>query len=53
LGENKEIATLYDIADDFRIGKHINYTLQHFQERIKMYNEEKFEFKFYNIEMKK
>jgi len=53
LGENKEVATLYDIADDFRIGKHINYTLQHFSERVKLYNEEKFEFKFYNIEMKK
>lgn len=52
LGENKDSATLYDIADDFRIGKHTNYTLQHFQERIKIYNEEKFEYKFYNIEMK-
>lgn len=52
LGENKEVATLYDIADDFRIGKHTNFTLNHFSERIKMYDEEKFDYKFYNIEIK-
>lgn len=52
LSENKEIATLYDIADDFRIGKYTNYTLNHFRERINMYDEEKFEYKFYNVEIK-
>jgi superfamily II DNA or RNA helicase len=52
LGENKEEAVLYDIADDFRIGKHVNYTLQHFISRVKIYDEEKFNYKFYNIELK-
>jgi superfamily II DNA or RNA helicase len=52
LGENKEEAVLYDIADDFRIGKHVNYTLQHFILRVKIYDEEKFKYKFYNIELK-
>jgi superfamily II DNA or RNA helicase len=51
--DGKEIATLYDIADDLRVGKHINSTLQHFIERVKIYNEEKFPFKTYNIGLKK
>lgn len=51
-GDNKEEATLFDIADDFRIGKHTNFTLQHLIERIKMYDDEKFSYKFYNIELK-
>ena len=52
LGDNKEEATLFDIVDDFRIGKHANYTLKHFIERVKIYDEEKFNYKFYNIELK-
>ena len=51
-GDNKEAAVLFDIADDFRIGKFANYTLKHFIERVKIYDEEKFEYKFYNIELK-
>ena len=50
--ETKEKATLFDIADDFRIGKFANYTLKHFIERCKIYDEEKFAYKFYNIELK-
>ncbi len=52
IGENKTEATLFDIADDFRIGKFANYTLKHFIERVKIYDEEKFKYKFYNIELK-
>ena len=52
LGDNKDQAVLYDIADDFRIGKHTNYTLHHFVERVKIYDEEKFEYKFYNVDIK-
>ena len=52
LGDNKEQATLYDISDDMRIGKHVNFTLKHFVERVKIYEEEKFSYKFYNIELK-
>jgi superfamily II DNA or RNA helicase len=51
-GDNKEEAVLYDIADDFRVGKFTNYTLKHFVERVKIYDDEKFEYKFYNIELK-
>ena len=48
----KKMATLYDIADDLRHKKHMNFTLQHFVERVKIYNEEKFPFKIYNIGLK-
>ena len=50
--EGKTIATLYDIADDLRHKKHMNFTLQHFVERVKIYNEEQFSFKIYNIGLK-
>ena len=50
-GDNKEEAVLYDIADDFRVGKFTNYTLKHFVERVKIYDDEKFEYKFYNIDL--
>jgi superfamily II DNA or RNA helicase len=50
--ENKDIATLYDIADDLRHKKHMNFTLRHFVERSKIYTEEKFPFKIYNIGLK-
>jgi len=52
LGDNKEEAVLFDISDDFRIGKYTNYTLKHFVERVKIYDDEKFNYKFYNIELK-
>ncbi|MBT3281405.1 MAG: DEAD/DEAH box helicase family protein [Cryomorphaceae bacterium] len=42
--KSKKIATLYDIADDFSYKNYKNYTLNHFVERIKLYNEEQFEY---------
>jgi len=51
-GDNKEIATLFDIVDDMRVGKYTNYVLKHFIERCRIYDEEKFNYKFYNIELK-
>ena len=50
--EGKDGATLYDIADDLRHKKHMNFTLRHFVERSKIYTEEKFPFKLYNIGLK-
>ena len=52
IGDNKTEAVLFDIVDDFRIGKFANYSLKHFIERVKIYDEEKFKYKFYNIELK-
>ena len=51
LNENKQEAVLYDIADDLRYKKYQNYTLTHFQERIKIYNEEKFDYKITKVDM--
>jgi superfamily II DNA or RNA helicase len=52
LGENKETATLFDIADDLTYKSRKNFTLDHFVERMKIYNEEKFEYKIYSINLK-
>jgi hypothetical protein len=43
LGDNKETATLYDISDDLTYKSRKNFTLEHFIERMKIYNDEKFE----------
>jgi superfamily II DNA or RNA helicase len=52
LAENKENATLFDIADDLTYKSRKNFALNHFVERIKIYNEEKFEYKIYSINLK-
>jgi superfamily II DNA or RNA helicase len=52
LGDNKAKATLYDLADDLRVksnANHTNFTLRHFEERVKFYSEEKFTFTTTNI----
>lgn len=51
-GETKDKATLFDIADDLRVGKHMNFTLRHFVERTKIYNDEGFPYKLYKIGLK-
>jgi superfamily II DNA or RNA helicase len=51
IGDNKNEMVLYDIADDLRTGSHINFTLQHFTERINIYSGEGFDFKIFNTEI--
>ena len=51
-GENKVKATLYDIADDISYKSRKNYTLNHLIERIKIYNEENFNYEIVNIPLK-
>lgn len=50
--DTKDTATLYDIADDLTWKSKKNHTIQHFVERIKIYNEEKFNYKIYTVELK-
>ena len=50
--DGKDRATLYDIADDMRYKKHMNFTLKHFVERTKIYTDEQFPFKIYKIGLK-
>jgi len=47
--DTKDSATLYDIADDMTWKQKRNFTLLHFIERIKIYNEEKFNYKIYKV----
>jgi len=50
--DNKTKATLYDIADDISYKSRKNYTLNHLIERIKIYNEENFNYDIVNIPLK-
>ena len=51
-GNKKTSATLYDIADDISYKSRKNYTLNHLIERIKVYNEENFNYDIVNIPLK-
>jgi superfamily II DNA or RNA helicase len=51
-GKDKVKATLYDIADDCSTKSRKNYTLNHFIERIKTYNEENFNYEIITIQLK-
>ena len=51
-GKDKVKATLYDISDDCSTKSRKNYTLNHFIERIKIYNEEKFNYDIITIQLK-
>ena len=51
-GNNKSKAMLYDIADDCTHNSRKNYTLNHLIERIKVYNEENFNYEFNQIKLK-
>ena len=48
-GEGKDIATLYDIADD--IGGQ-NYTLKHLNERVNIYNDENFKYEVIRVNLR-
>ena len=52
-GKNKTKAVLYDIADDCTYNSKKNYTLNHLIERIKIYNEENFNYEIITIQLKK
>ena len=52
-GTNKVKAILYDIADDCSYRSRKNYTLNHLIERIKIYNEENFNYEIITIQLKK
>ena len=50
--ESKDSATLYDIADDFTYKSKRNFTINHFMERINIYNEEQFDYEIKRIKLK-
>ena len=49
--ENKEACTLYDIGDDLTWKTKKNYTLLHMIERIKIYNDEHFNYKIIKVSL--
>jgi superfamily II DNA or RNA helicase len=51
-GDNKTQAVLYDIADDCTKNSRKNYTLNHLIERVKIYNEENFNYEFIQVNLK-
>ena len=51
-GDNKSKALLYDIADDISTDRGNNYTLNHLMERVKVYNEEKFDYEIIDLKLK-
>jgi len=52
-GTGKEIATLYDIADDFSKGERKNYTLNHLVERVKTYSQENFNYEIIPVNFRR
>jgi len=52
-GNQKQKAVLYDIADDITYNSTRNYTLNHLTERIKIYNEEYFNYSIINVNLRK
>jgi superfamily II DNA or RNA helicase len=49
--EHKEKARLYDVADDLRWKSKVNFTLNHFLERMKIYATEKFDYSTVTIKL--
>ena len=49
---DKVAATLYDIAADISTDKGNNYTLNHLTERLKIYNEEEFNYEIIDVKIK-
>jgi superfamily II DNA or RNA helicase len=50
--ESKDSATLFDIADDLTYKSKRNFTINHFLERINIYNEEQFDYEIKRIKIK-
>jgi superfamily II DNA or RNA helicase len=51
-GKGKSEAVLYDIVDDLQWKNSQNFATKHFMERVKIYSEEGFQFKIYNVDIK-
>lgn len=52
-GNGKDKATLYDIVDDLQWKSNKNFAALHFIERMKIYSDQEFEIKIYNVPIKK
>lgn len=50
--DSKDMAFMYDIADDLSWGARENYTLRHFRKRVEIYDEEQHKYKIYQVGIK-
>ena len=50
--DTKSSSTLYDISDDLTWKSRKNFTIMHFVERVKIYNDEKFTYRIYPVNLK-
>lgn len=48
---NKTQSVLFDVSDNLSWKSHKNYTILHFFERLKIYNEQNFPYKVYNVNL--
>ena len=48
----KDSILIYDIADDISYGERRNFTLNHFSERLNIYNEEQFNYEISKVKLK-
>ena len=48
---DKDTVVVYDISDDMKYKNRLNFTLNHFMERLNIYNMENFDYKIYNTEL--
>jgi superfamily II DNA or RNA helicase len=51
-GENKDSVLIFDIADDMTFRDQSNFTLNHFQERINIYNAEQFNYEISKVKLR-
>ena len=52
VGDKKDSATVYDISDDLTYKDKPNFTLNHFKERVNIYNREGFNYEIHTVELK-
>ena len=51
-GKGKTVATLYDISDNISRGEWKNFTFKHFEERLKIYADENFDYEIIKVQSK-
>tara|TARA_Y100000310_G_C20704127_1_gene833241 strand:- start:447 stop:1928 length:1482 start_codon:yes stop_codon:yes gene_type:complete len=49
--EQKTEVTIFDVVDDLKHKRSKNYALKHFEERLKMYDSEQFNYKLYKVNL--
>ena len=50
--EDTDTVRLYDLVDDLRHKKWVNFTLKHYGERLKIYNDEQYDYKIHKYALK-